>query len=82
MKRLESIIEILKSVLVPASLPLEERVELIEQLQKKYSLRMICDALEFNRGTYYYKRLHSTRHQKKKRQKRVLLRNTLSQKRI
>ena len=73
MKRLECIIEILKSVLLPASLPLEERVELIEQLQKKYSLRMICDALEFNRGTYYYRVLRNNQTMYKKKKEESLL---------
>ena len=74
-KRLECIIEILKSVLVPTSLPLEERVELIEQLQKKYSLRMICDALEFNRGTYYYRvlRNNQTMYEKRKEELKPLI---------
>ncbi|MBQ9714595.1 MAG: IS3 family transposase [Clostridia bacterium] len=74
-KRLENTIEILKSVLPPASLPLHEKVKLIEQLQKKYSLRMICDALGFNRGTYYYRVLrdNQTLYEKRKEELKPLV---------
>lgn len=74
-KRLEDIIEILKSVLSPTSLPLYEKVKLIEQLQKKYSLRMICDALGFNRGTYYYRVLrdNQTLYEKRKEELKPLI---------
>ena len=74
-KRLENTIEILKSVLSPATLPLHEKVELIEQLQKKYSLRMICDALGFNRGTYYYRVLrdNQTLYEKRKEELKPLI---------
>ena len=74
-KRLENTIEILKSVLSPATLPLHKKVELIEQLQKKYSLRMICDALGFNRGTYYYRVLrdNQTLYEKRKEELKPLI---------
>ncbi len=74
-KRLEGIIEILKSVQSTDSLPIEEKVELIERLQKKYSLRMICDALDFNRGTYYYRVLHDnqTLYEKRKEELKILI---------
>lgn len=74
-KLLENTIEILKSVLSPATLPLHKKVELIEQLQKKYSLRMICDALGFNRGTYYYRVLrdNQTLYEKRKEELKPLI---------
>ena len=74
-KRLENTIEILKSVLSPATISLHEKVELIEQLQKKYSLRMICDALGFNRGTYYYRvvRDNQTLYEKRKEELKPLI---------
>lgn len=74
-KRLENTIEILKSVLSPATISLHEKVELIEQLQKKYSLRMICDALGFNRGTYYYRVLrdNQTLYEKRKEELKPLI---------
>ena len=72
---MECIIEILKSVQSTDSLPIEEKVELIERLQKKYSLRMICEALDFNRGTYYYRVLHDnqTLYEKRKEELKILI---------
>ncbi len=74
-KRLEGIIEILKSVQNTSALPIEEKVELIERLQKKYSLRMICEALDFNRGTYYYRvvRDNQTLYEKRKEELKLLI---------
>ena len=74
-KRLEGIIEILKSVQNISTLPIEEKVELIERLQKKYSLRMICEALDFNRGTYYYRvvRDNQTLYEKRKEELKILI---------
>lgn len=74
-KRLEGIIEILKSVQNTSALPIEEKVELIERLQKKYSLRMICEALDFNRGTYYYRvvRDNQTLYEKRKEELKILI---------
>lgn len=73
--RLESIIEILKSLYNPSNLPIEEKVNLIEKLQKKYSLRMICDALDFNRGTYYYRsaRDNQTQYDRRREELKVLI---------
>lgn len=73
--RLESIIEILKSLYNPSNLPIEEKVNLIENLQKKYSLRMICDALDFNRGTYYYRaaRDNQTQYDRRREELKVLI---------
>ena len=74
-KRLEGIIEILKSVQNTSALAIEEKVELIERLQKKYSLRMICEALDFNRGTYYYRvvRDNQTLYEKRKEELKVFI---------
>ena len=74
-KRLKGIIEILKSVQNTSALPIEEKVELIERLQKKYSLRMICEALDFNRGTYYYRvvRDNQTLYEKRKEELKLLI---------
>lgn len=74
-KRLEGIIKILKSVQNTSTLPIEEKVELIERLQKKYSLRMICEALDFNRGTYYYRvvRDNQTLYEKRKEELKILI---------
>ena len=54
-KRLEGIIQILKRVHGTVNIPIEEKIELIAALEKEYSVRMICDALGFRRGTYYYR---------------------------
>ena len=74
-KRLEGIIEILKSVQNTSALAIEEKVELIERLQKKYSLRMICEALDFNRGTYYYRivRDNQTLYEKRREELKILI---------
>ncbi len=74
-KRLEGIIEILKSVPNTSTLPIEEKVELIDRLQKKYSLRMIYEALDFNRGTYYYRvvRDNQTLYEKRKEELKILI---------
>ena len=74
-ERLEGIIEILKSLYNPSKLPIEEKVNLIEKLQKKYSLRMICDALDFNRGTYYYRaaRDNQTQYDRRREELKVLI---------
>ena len=74
-ERLQGIIEILKSLYNPSNLPIEEKVNLIENLQKKYSLRMICDALDFNRGTYYYRvaRDNQTQYDRRREELKVLI---------
>lgn len=51
--RLEGIIEILQSVTCTAKSPLQEKLYAAEQLHGKYSVHMICDALDIPRGTFY-----------------------------
>lgn len=74
-ERLQGIIEILKTLYNPSALPIEEKVNLIEKLQTKYSLRMICDALDFNRGTYYYRaaRDNQTQYDRRREELKVLI---------
>lgn len=51
--RLEGIINILQSVTCTAKSPLKEKLYAAEQLHGKYSVHMICDALDIPRGTFY-----------------------------
>ncbi len=51
--RLEGIIEILQSITCTAKSPLKEKLYAAEQLHGKYSVHMICDALDIPRGTFY-----------------------------
>ncbi len=51
--RLEGIIEILQSITCTAKSPLKEKLYAAEKLHGKYSVHMICDALDIPRGTFY-----------------------------
>ena len=51
-KRLESIISVLKSVECTVSSPQKERLREMERLHGQFSSRVLCDALEVPRGTY------------------------------
>lgn len=51
--RLEGMIEVLKMVDCTISSPLQEKLNVIETLHGKYSVHLLCDALEVARGTYY-----------------------------
>lgn len=51
--RLEGIIEILKATTCTANAPLKQRLSEAEQFYGKYSIHMICDALDIPRGTFY-----------------------------
>lgn len=51
--RLEGIIEILQSITCTAKSPLKEKLYAAEQLHGKYSVHMICDALDIPIGTFY-----------------------------
>lgn len=52
-KRLEGIVEILQSVDCTANSPLNEKLAALEQMQGKYSVHMLCEALKVSRGTFY-----------------------------
>lgn len=54
-QKLEGIIEILKSVNCTASDPLDVKLAELERLyyEEKYSVHMMCDALDVSRGTFY-----------------------------
>ena len=52
-KRLEGIIEIIKKANVLPNSPLKQKLYAAEKLSMKYSVHMICDALDIARGTYY-----------------------------
>lgn len=52
-KRLESIIEIIKKANVLPNAPLQQKLYVAEKLSSEYSVHMICDALDIARGTYY-----------------------------
>ena len=52
-RRLEGIIEILKTIPCTVHAPLQERLNEIEKLQGQYSVHMLCDAMDIARGTFY-----------------------------
>lgn len=52
-KRLEGMIEILKTVDCSSNAPLKEKLYALEELQGQYSVHMLCEALDVPRGTYY-----------------------------
>ena len=52
-KRLESIIEIIKKANVLPNAPLQQKHYAAEKLSREYSVHIICDALNIARGTYY-----------------------------
>lgn len=51
--RLEGIIEILKTADCTSQTSLKQRLYAAEQLHGKYSVHMICEALDIPRGTFY-----------------------------
>lgn len=51
--RLEGIIEILQRVNCTVSSPLEAKLPAMEELYSRYSVHMLCDALQVPRGTFY-----------------------------
>lgn len=51
--RLEGIIEILKTVNCKANAPLREKLYALEELYGKYSVHMLCEALDVPRSTFY-----------------------------
>ena len=52
-RRLEGMIEILKTVDCSPNAPLKEKLYALEKLQGQYSVHMLCEALDVPRGTYY-----------------------------
>ncbi len=54
-KRLEGMLEILQNCRCAPSAPLPEKLEVLEELylQDQYSVRLICEALNVPRGTFY-----------------------------
>lgn len=60
-KRMEGIIEILQRVDCKPVDPLEIRLYELEKLHDQYSVRMLCDALKVDRGTFYNHMLRNKR---------------------
>jgi len=52
-KRLEGIIEILKTVKCPPTAALEEKLIALEKLYGQYNVHMLCEAMDVSRGTFY-----------------------------
>ncbi len=52
-KRLECMVEILKTAGCMPSDPLEVKLPILESLHSKYNVHIICEALEVPRGTFY-----------------------------
>ena len=61
-KRLEKIIEVLKTVNCTNHAPLQEKLPELALLHDQYSVRVLCEALDVDRGTYYN---HILRNKKK-----------------
>ncbi len=51
--RSEDIIAVLKNVPCTASSPLKDRLYALEALHGQYAVRVLCDALDVDRGTFY-----------------------------
>ena len=52
-KRLEGMIEIIKKANILPDSPLKQKLHAAEKISGEYSVRMICEALDIDRGTYY-----------------------------
>ena len=52
-KRLETIIKIIKEANCSPSAPLKEKLTALESLYGKYSVHVLCEALDVPRGTFY-----------------------------
>ena len=52
-ERLEDIIKVLKSAECTVSAPLQDKLKALETLHGKYSVHVLCDAMEVPRGTFY-----------------------------
>lgn len=53
MERLETIIKIMRESHCHPDAPLREKLPILEQLHEQYSIRLICEALNVPRGTFY-----------------------------
>ena len=51
--RLEDIIKVLKSAECTVSAPLQDKLRALEALHGKFSVHVLCDAMEVPRGTFY-----------------------------
>lgn len=61
-EKMESIIQVLKSVDCTVSAPLQDKLKALEVLYGQFSVHTLCDALEVPRGTFYN---HILRNKKK-----------------
>lgn len=52
-EKLQQICEVLKTVNCTTSSPLKEKLYELEKLHGQYSVRVLCEALEVDRGTFY-----------------------------
>ena len=54
-EKLEGMLEVLKAVFDVTEMPLDKRLKVLEEFyhQGKYSVRLMCEALEVPRGTFY-----------------------------
>ena len=52
-KRLETIIEIIRKANIPLNSPLKQKLNAAEILYKNYNIHLVCDALCISRGTFY-----------------------------
>lgn len=76
-KKLESIVLILKTVDCTVHSPLRDRLNELEKLQGDYDVHTLCEALEVSRGTYYNHILRNKRdnvwYKKREEEYRILI---------
>jgi len=51
--KLENMVSVLKTVNCTVSSPLQEKLHELEMLQGRFSIRVLCEALDVDRGTFY-----------------------------
>ncbi len=76
-KKLENIVQILKTVDCTVHSPLQERLNALEKLHGIYDIHTLCEALEVARGTYYNHILRNKRdnvwYKKREEEYRILI---------
>ena len=76
-KKLESIVQILKTVDCTIHSPLQDRLNALEKLHSDYDVHTLCDALNVARGTYYNHILRNKRdnvwYRKREEEYRILI---------
>ena len=83
LNRQDDIIQILKSVNCTVNSPLNEKLDELESLHGQFSVRVLCDALEVSRGTFYNHILRNKRdnttYEKRREDLRVAIRDVFDE---